>query len=463
MEFTLESRLRRNLRLCTSEGAFCSPYNVVVVPGNIFVATLVTGVLGLSTGQYGLMVSLPAWFNALQLVLVPPLSRLFPAKTLNLAAGWAALACWMVFVLALPLLPLDNPALTARILLVLFLAVALFQSINGVAWGSWIQEWIPRRIRGKYFGMRNSILGVYTMATVWAAGELIELWGNNLLGYQILLGSCGLLRAGSLVLQKRMLTPGGASEKHIHRGWTSQFRGLLGVAVYRQYLLFAALLAFSLAFAGPFGPVFMREFLHWEVGRQSTLVMLGSLAAIFSWPCWGAIIDRYGCKFAIGLSAVLWMGQNYLWCFLNPGNAWMLYPMWLWGGFFSGGVMLGSFNMLLKIIPREYKTAGISVHLAVTSVCAALAPNISGQLLQGVKDAGGDLHQTYRLVFAVGPTCGLLGLALLARVQEPAASAGGLTQVLGALRTFRQSLMPENMVMLANAILVRRPAKPRKR
>lgn len=52
---------------------------------------------------------------------------------------------------------------------------------------------------------------------------------------------------------------------------------------------------------------------------------------------------------------VLWELQNYLWAILTREIVWLLYPMWLVGGFVSVAYFAASFNFLLKLVPASAK------------------------------------------------------------------------------------------------------------
>lgn len=131
----------------------------------------------------------------------------------------------------------------------------------------------------------------------------------------------------------------------------------------------------------------------------------------------------------------LWELQNYLWAFLDRENAWLLYPMWLFGGFVSIGYFAASFNLLLKLVPSSAKVTGVSLHLAFTSLAAAVAPMLAGVLLAHFLGAGSGIG-AYRIGFAVKSSAVLAGLFLLRGVHEPQrATQPSLT---GAFRTVRQ-------------------------
>jgi MFS family permease len=257
----------------------------------------------------------------------------------------------------------------------------------------------------------------------------------------------------SLYLQTFIYTPWSAPDRQIHEGWWRHYSGLARERPYFVFLLFTAVLTFLLNVTGPFVPVFMHYHLGLDVVAQTKFVLLGNLASALAIGYWGRLCDRYGCKPVIATTAMLWMASSCLWAVVTPALSWILYPMWLWGGMTSGGVVLGIFNLLLKLVPAKARTAAISVHLMATSVAAALAPVLVGTLLGAAARGSAEQLHLYRLLFVLQPCALLLSLLILAQVAEP--QAQGLSSVIGALRTLRQTLLHNGYMVLANVVLMR--------
>lgn len=449
-----DSLLHRNLRVCTEEGIFATPFVVLTVPGNVFIAALLTSVLGIHESVYGWIVSLPAWANALQLFMVPLLAGRFSARSLTIGCSLLNLSIWVGLVTLLDRLPLDDPEAAGRLMLATFAIISLSQSMAAVSWMSWIQEWVPPRLRGKYFGSRNRILGLVTVVFILLTGEVFSRFGESMLAFKIILGVTSGFRLLSIYLMTHTYTPWSRPERMIHEGWSKRFSELMGNQPFRQYLLFAAILAFCFSLTGPFAPVFMSEYLAFSVSRQTHLLVIASLASAITMPIWGRLCDRYGCRPVIILTGLGWMLQGYLWVILQPSLTWLLYPMWIIGGGLSGGVILGGFNLVLKLTPTALKSTGISVHLAVTSLAAAFAPIIAGWVIstESLPLPPGDFR--YRILFAVQPTLVIASFLILARVREPKATE--LSSFSGAFRTMRQILVQNGFLLVGNLTFVRR-------
>ncbi len=446
------SPLRKNLSGLTVEGILATPWVALAIPGNLFVAALVTGALGIPESKYGILVSLPAWFNALQLLFVPLLERFFSTRAVMIGAGFANVAVWLLLAVTLGFLPVDDPGRAFSILFVYYIFLSFTQSLNGVSWMAWLQGWVPPRLRGRYFGLRNSLLGAATVVFVLLAGQVIGWFNETVLAYQILFLAAGLLRIGSVWRLARISAGDGPAERPPFRMFPP-LRAMFAVRPFAWFVAFNTCIAFWMGFIGPFAPVYMGIYLELPVARQATLVMLANLAAAVAMPVWGRLMDVHGCKPVIAVSCILWMGSTYLWAFLTPATAWILFPMWLWGGCVSGGVILGAFNLLLKVVPPELKSGGVSVNLMVTSLAAAIAP-IAGGFLLGSGLFGIERETLFRAAFIVQPTAMMLSLFLLRPLEEPRATS--MRSVVGAFRSWRSTLIGQGYFVLGSWVFFRR-------
>lgn len=454
-----DALMQRNLRMCTEEGLFATPWSIIAVPGNVFIAALLVGVLGLSESFYGWLVSLPAWANALQMLLMPMLSRRISARNLTVGFSLLNVLAWAILVATLHKLPVDNPQLLGLSLLGFFLVSSLSMSLAAVGWMSWIQEWIPERIRGKYFGRRNRLMGTVSVSFILFATYAFDQWGETIHAFQILLGICVFLRLLSVYLVTHIYTPWSKPETMLHVGVFERFREVWQHKGFRHYLQFAILLAFGMSMTGAFAPVYMAEYLGFPVGKQTVLLLLASLSSALGMPLWGLLCDRHGSRSVIFTTGVLWMLQNYLWAVLTPQWSVALYGMWLWGGFMSGGVILGGFNIVLKLTPTGLKSSAISLHLACTSLAAAVAPILIGYYLSDPFGWFGDGVVRYRILFLVQPTLVILSLLMLLRVDEP--KSADLSSFSGAFRAMRTIMVQSGSLLFANVTLFsRRDKKP---
>lgn len=433
------------------------PLVTMSLPVNVFMTALVAKAYLLPKTTIGLISALPFVGNFLQIFLAPFLARWKPPKTITVAAAACHLAAWVSFGIFLPWVPRDDPDTAGRWFILWFLVSSCFAAVAGVSWNAWIQEWVPARLRGKYFGRRNGTLQVSTLVFMLVAGWTLARWNYSVLTFQLIIGGAALMRFFSLRWQWQSPT---RARKHTQAPalpLPEQFRVVLGSRSLLRFIAFGAVWSFAANCFGPFYHVFMFEqigFSAFNVGILSTLSQLGG---VLSLPAWGPLLDRYGNKSVMTVSLILWQVPNFIWCFIGPQNSTLLYGMWIWGGATSAGFVLGQFTLLLRLIPLQAKNLAIGLNLAVISLFAAIAPVTGGWLLSRALGDGADPLTVYHWCFVVQPVLALGGCFLLLNVPEPRASS--LTMVFGAMRNIRTLSGVLGLSFLTNYIFFKESKK----
>lgn len=446
--------LARSLRLCTAEGLVAMPIVLMALPVNVVLAALFTKVLHLPNQTIGFISALPFACNFLQVFLSPVLARLFPAKHVSLVAGSLHVLSWTAFCIMLGFLPADDPGVAGLWIGIWFFISSFCSSITGVSWSAWVQEWVPARLRGKYFGRRNRLLQVSTLGFLLLAGWVLATWDYSRTAFQLLVAFAALTRLLSILWQLRMPTEGAAKAPTRTAAWSAQFVTLRRARPFLRFIVFGAAWSFAANLFGPFYHVFMFDQLRLSAFTVGVLSVCGATGAALSMPAWGALLDRYGNKGVMVVSLALWQAQNIGWCFLTPENSVWLYAMWFWGGLTNAGFFLGQFTLLLKLLPVPARNLALGMNLAVTSLFAAIAPALGGAILEFSLARHAPLD-VYHTAFIAQPLLALVVAWLLLRIREPAASP--LTQVVGAMSNVRTLASLSGVSFLAQYLFYRKP------
>ncbi|MBC2605977.1 MFS transporter [Pelagicoccus albus] len=432
----ISSKLRTNMRLSVVEGLFAMPLVFFAMPGNFLMANLATEAIGVGESVYGVIASLPAWANVVQLFALPWLIRRLSQKTICLLFSWVHLACWMVIGYSLPKIaeggPWHSPVFVVGLLGVGALAFAL---VN-VSWTSWVQEWLPTKGRGKYLGRRNRLLQISTVAFLIGSSSFLGYYKDTVLyGFQVVIFGCVAMRSISIVLQLRILPTKLVVDERGAK-LMEQYRKILKNKPLMRFILFGAVFGFFANIMGPFFPVFYYKALHMSVEEVARLAMLATTTGAIMMPFWGKFFDKYGCRVGLLATLGLWMGIGYLHCFATPDRIWVLFINWGVGGIAGSGFLFASFNMILKLIPAEAKTAAISFNLAASSLSAAIAPIVGGFLFSWLESTSDNLVSALHLVAIAHHTVALLAGLLILGIAEP--KSVNLSQAIGAMRPLRQ-------------------------
>lgn len=449
--------LARSFRLCTADGLVAMPLVTMSLPVNVFITALVTKAYVLPKTEIGVLTAMPFVANFLQIFAAPFIARWRPPKTVTVVAASIHLALWVVLGALLPLIPRENPVAAAYWLILWFFVSSCFAAIAGVSWNSWIQEWVPARLRGKYFARRNAYLQFSTLTFLFAAGWALAHWNYAIPAFQAVIGVACLIRIYSLYWQWISPTQPLPQAQAPTISFGAQVDVLSRSRSFLLFVLFGSVWSFAANCFGPFYHVFMFEQLNFsafDVGILSTLTALGGALAL---PAWGRLLDRFGNKPVMTFALIVWQLQNFLWCFITPDNRSLLYGMWVFGGLTSACFILGQFTLLLRLLPVEAKNLAIGFNLAVTSLVAAIAPIVGGAVLQWALPRWQNDLAVYHLCFLLQPLLSLVAAGILLRVHEPA--AGSLTMVFGAMRNIRTLGGVLGLDFLINYVFYRAPSK----
>lgn len=430
-----DSKLRVNMRLSVIEGIFAMPICFVAGPGNFLLASLTTEAIGLDESVYGIIASLPAWSNVIQLFALPWLTRFASTKAICLAFSWVHVLAWLAVAATLPKIVASGPWHSPTLILCLFAVGAIAFAMVNVSWTSWVQEWLPTRSRGKYLGRRNLILQISTVAFLVLTARLLAHWRDDVvLGFQVVIFGSVALRSVSIVLQQWILPTKNLPAESKASPW-SQVSLIAANKPLVRFVLFGAAFGFAANFMGPFFPVYFFNVLGMSVDEVGRLVVVATVAGAFSMPAWGNILDRFGCRPQLTMALGLWMVVGYGYFAATPERTWPLYIIWAIGGAAGAGFLFGSFNMILKLIPQEAKTTAISFNLAASSLAAACAPIAGGVIYEWAKGAFEDQLAVFHTMSAIHHTVVLSTGAILLGVKEPKSSS--LSQAIGAMRQLR--------------------------
>ena len=451
-----ERVLARSFRLCTAEGAAAQPIVLMSQPVNVVLAALFTKSLHLPNHTIGLISALPFVCNFLQLAVYSLLARIWPAKTISLVCAGLHTLAWVAFCVMLGFLPADQPGLSGLWIGCWFFASSFCASLMGVSWNAWVQEWVPARLRGKYFGLRNRVLQIASMSFVLLAGWILAVWEYSRPAFQLLIAFAAFTRLLSIIWQVRMPTEATAKPPARAATFSAQLITLRQNRPFILFISFGACWAFAANIFGPFYHVFMFEELGLSAFQVGLLAVCGSVGAALSMPGWGRLLDLFGNKGVMVVALLLWQMQNYAWCFMTPARTDWLYAMWLWGGLTNAGFFLGQFTLLLKLLPIPARNLALGLNLATTSLFASIAPILGGAILEwGL--ARWPALPVYHVCFLAQPTISLFVAWMLLRIREPAAST--LTSVVGSMMNVRTLAGLSGLSFLANYIFYRNPTR----
>ncbi|NEQ28656.1 MAG: MFS transporter, partial [Microcoleus sp. SIO2G3] len=333
----------------------------------------------------------------------------------------------------------------------------------------WMATLVPRRLRGRYFGLRNSLASLTNLVCVPLAGLAVSKWpGGTLQGYGVVLFVgviSGMISLGCQYFQvdvnpqeQNAATMRSAAQKAVSddannaSNITDTQAGTVKSdknatpedsiwknSNFLKFLLYFSSWMFAANLSLPFFNMYMLGTLNLEVSWVTFYGSLQAGANLLMLIIWGRLADKIGNRpilLVVGMVAasvpVLWLGIG--------ANLIDLWDLWLWLPLihiFIGGnwaaLDLCNNNLHIEVTPVKNKSIYFATTAAVGGVSGALGTTIGGFVAENPSFGG------LAGLFAVSAVLRLAALVPLMFVQEPGRQS--FTQMVQSLSIFRRKVV----------------------
>jgi Na+/melibiose symporter-like transporter len=426
-QFT-KNDIRTSLQASTVDAVFASIFSLST--GGILVSNLLVE-LGATPVIFGMLSSIPMLVNFVQ-----PVGAYISEQTTSrfkyslLTFGISRLL-WLILVIGI--FANNSSVLNSQQLVILTLSIVLFSHLLGglgsASWLSWLAIIVPRRLRGRYFGIRNSACHLTNLICIPLAGLVISHWyGGTIQGYGLVLclGTiCGILSLFCQYFQADVnpqlqnqysLNSCESPPEDICQEETNWITIIKQNSKFLLFLLYFSIWMLAVHLSAPFFNFYLLDTLDLDVTLVTVYNSLQTGANLLVLILWGKLADRIGNRPILVCVGVLVAITPLFW--LGIGNHQLDFWLWLpllhiFTGVTWAGVDLCSTNMYLGIAPARNKSIYFAIVAAVGGVSGALGTTIGGFIAQS-PNFGGLLG-----LFALSSLCRLLGLLPLIFVQEP--------------------------------------------
>lgn len=317
----------------------------------------------------------------------------------------------------------EMAVITPAMLIIIYSCLVAFGGATVPVWVSWMKDLVPKEIYGRYFGMRNRIVGTVAIVSMLIAGFILDYFKQTkvFMGFAIIFFIAFIARFISAMIFRKQYEPKlNVDKKGYFTIW--QFVRNMYYNNFGRFTLYVSLLIFATAIASPFFAVYMLTKLHFSYVFFTIVMMSAPVSTLIFMPAWGKFSDKYGnlrvmkiCGFLIPLVPLLWCGSF----FLTGQSSHILLPYLIaiesFSGFAWAGFNLAYSNYIFDAVTKE--------RLAVCDAYFNIfygAGNFCGALL------GGLIASTHFAFFGIGA---MLFVFLLSAVARLAASAAMLPKL----------------------------------
>jgi len=426
--------------------------------------------LGANNLQIGVLAAIPFIAQPLQIPAILLVERLRKRKVIAVPTWFIAQALWLPIAL-IPVF-MDVPSGAAISLLIWLMAIrGIFSALVNCSWNSWLHDLIPKEILGSVFSSKLARSIVVSVLFSLGAAFFVDYWRVNVpaedpvLGYTIML-LFGVIFIGFMAPVFMTLTPEPQMQPDVHPK-TSLLKTILMPLKdrnYKELLKFLLFWNFALNLAVPFFAVYMLKRLGMPITEVIALSVLSQGFNLLFMRVWGSLVDRFGSKVILSISASLYLLIIIGWTFTTmPESYFLTFPLLvllhIFAGIATAGVTITIGMIGLKLAPHGQSTPYLAGASLATSIGSCLGPLAGGFLADFFDARKFVVHfewtdpsrvldwaaidlSGFDFLFAIAFIIGLMTLNILIGVREEgeASREQVLNELMGQTRTITRAV-----------------------
>ncbi|HXI10500.1 MAG TPA: MFS transporter [Thermodesulfobacteriota bacterium] len=290
-----------------------------------------------------------------------------------------------VFLQALMLLPMTASFVFGQARIAVFIAtVTLFTSFGAFvtpAWGSLMADLVREDKRGEYFGWRNKVLGLVTIAATFGAGFVLHQTErfNLFAGFSIVFGLAFVFRIVSWRYLMKMHEPPMVHREE-DRFSIIEFISRANKSNFARFVIFVSAMKFAVNIASPFFAVLMIRDLKFNYMTYTLVTLAATLATNFTIKRWGVHADRVGNLKVIRLTSRFIALIPLLW--IVNQDPYFLFAAQLFSGFAWAGFNLSASNFIYDAASPAKRTRCIAYFNVFNGLSLCLGALLGGYLAQ---------------------------------------------------------------------------------
>lgn len=416
--------IRSSLEASTADGIFAAVYSNIT--GGVLLTNFVMD-LGASPTQIGLLASIPLIANFLQPLGAHWSEQLASRHWYCLIVYIPSRLLWLLLVLGLELLHGDY--IEPQSLIIGTLAIASLSygvgALGSAAWLSWMAVLVPKRLRGRYFGLRNSAANLTTLITVPLMGLAISRWPSGAVdGFGVLLGVAIAFGLISLAFQNLMADINPKSQQLLSEPEEKPQTDLAlkveePISTQQSnfwiFLLYLSGWMFAFSLSAPFFNLYMLDNLNLPISQVTLYNSLMAGANLLMLMIWGRLADRVGNRVVLAIAGITLAFIPVLWLLVGADSR----SLWLWlpllhvvmGGT-GAAIDLCNNNLQIGVAPTRKPSTYFGWMAAAAGISGALGTTLGGYCAEHWTQNG------LLGVFILSSICRLVALLPLAFVKE---------------------------------------------
>ena len=344
-----KGKIKQNLKLSTIEGSF---WAIMYGGGETFLSACAV-FLQFSAFQISFLSSFPPFIGScFQLFSASIKNKFKDLKQFVVTMSYVQAILWIVLVILLFYKP------TYKYILIWSCIYWIIGTVIQPAWTAWMGYFVPRRIRARYFGKRNRIIGFVSFIATLIAGYVLDFFNENMLyGFAIIFIAAFLGRTLSAFYLNKKFNFEEKETQNLFE-YIYSFKNLISEQNKSfYYIIFNSYISFSIMFFGPLFSIYILREMELGVIIYTINMTLWQIANFSSSNYFGKLCERIGDYKVLKLSTYTIILLPILWILLYYLNGYYQIIatclVSLLAGVCFSAYSLSSFNMIYKISKKE--------------------------------------------------------------------------------------------------------------
>ena len=287
-------------------------------------------------------------------------------------------------VLWIPLLLIPYVTPNQRYLLIIYVALqTIFAQLMNPVWNSLMGDIVPKFERGRFFGLRNRVVGAVSFISALIAGLILNYFSpkHPFLGFTILFSTAFIARLFSGIFKGILQNPL-PDLSYEEKFSIFDFVKRMDKTNYGHFVIYIVLFKFAVYIASPFFAVYMLKDLSFTYLQFTVIIAIELIASFLTLGIWGRLIDQKGTKFALYVSGILTPLIPFLWLFSK--NFYYLAIVEAISGMAWAGFNLSSSNFIFDAVKPENRVRCIAYYKFFEGIAVFLGALLGGFLISNI-------------------------------------------------------------------------------
>ncbi|MGF7050275.1 MFS family permease [Paenibacillus sp. DS2015] len=270
------------------------------------------------------------------------------------------------------------------VFIIVYFSAFMANAVGGVIWTSLISDMVPAAVRGRYFGIRNTLLNALGSLTLFIGGRILDDYPGSV-AFTILFSVAGFFAICNIVMF--CFYPDVPFERSVESRFLPMLKRPLHDAPFMKSTIFLAGWLFLQTLIVPLYSYVMLDLLQISYKSVSLLTVIQTVFMMASFYIWGNLNVRFSNKILLFWTLPLIAASCLAWGFLA------ILPMMLvlvvvhiLLGVGVGGFNQLAFNFIIGDTPKSERPMFIAMYSAVTGLTSFLGPLIGGQIYKLMND-----------------------------------------------------------------------------